>query len=92
MPVNGRRLGEIVPEVNDDLVTFVRFEHGAGNAAVVRIGDGRLSRDEIQPRGLGDDGDFYCMRRARFVAQNGWTWRTADRNDITRGIRVRVFL
>jgi hypothetical protein len=75
MPVHSRGFGEVVPEVNDDAISFHDFERGPGRTSVVRenlAGDASL---ELQARSAGGDRDFDRARGARNILQQ---WRRCE--------------
>jgi hypothetical protein len=62
VPVDRRRLWELVREVDDDVIAFGRDERRAGDRAVVRIGaGGGPARVEGELRDARRERDFDCV-------------------------------
>src|SRR5512141_3457481 len=61
VPVDGGRLGQLVMDVDNDLVAFVRFERRTRDSSVIRIARSRSAWQNRESCLLGGDRDFYCM-------------------------------
>src|SRR5689334_24012389 len=70
MPVNRCRLGQLIPEVNNDVVAFVRFEPRTGDLSVVCEALGRFAGEQNNPGLPGDESYFDCMWLSRFIYKN----------------------
>ena len=71
VPVDGRRFGEIVSEMYDDVIAFPHIERGAGHGSVVGkdlAQNTRLHRDRRDRRG---DVHLHGLRELRDVYENG---------------------
>src|SRR5689334_7579442 len=85
VPVNGCRLGEIVSEMNDDVIAFAHVESRTRNVPVVGehlADDARLKRqsgkasgeihfDRLRP--LRDVDEYRRVRRANVVGRGQWS-------------------
>ncbi len=58
MPVDGRGLGELVLEVNDDAIPHPRVQQRAGELVIVVEGLGLAAGEDSDGVGLGDQVDL----------------------------------
>src|SRR5689334_15640266 len=70
MPVNCGWLGKLVPEMNDDVVTFVRLEARSGDLSVVRVAWCLYARQKFNPCLLRHQRYFDGVRLVRFICEN----------------------
>ena len=90
VPVDGGRLGEIVSEMNDDVIAFAHVESRPGNLSIV--GKDFARNAGLQSKGSDRGGDFHLhrLRQPRDVEENRRVRRVALAGD-SSGRSVRGY-